>query len=86
MSNELEQIVQEEVSLEILLLALTKFGLPRLSMMTDGWYCEVGMNTNSDGVSFTVKSDFYLATPRMAVMQCSSRIDQAIKTITDIKK
>lgn len=69
--------------LETELLSLTKHGKPRLSLQTRGWYCSIDMNTNAEGASFDVKSEFGHKTPSDAVAQAKRRAQQAVKTISE---
>lgn len=85
--NQVSILRQNDVSplpgaaLEQLLVEMAKHGKPRLSMVGDGWFCCVEMNTNTTGTSFEVKSDFSMPTPTAATTQCRDRIAAAMKAI-----
>lgn len=68
-------------TLEELLLALAKYGKPRLSHDGSGWYCAVEMYVSSSGVDFKVASEFGRPSPIGAAMQCASRLDKALSDI-----
>lgn len=56
--------------LEGRLVWLLKFGIPRLSRVRSspgGWHASIEMNTNTEGASFDVKSEFDHATPSQAL-------------------
>ncbi len=67
--------------LQAKLLALTKHGQPRLSLIDGGWYCVVEMTTAIKGATFRVDSAFGHATPSAAVDQVDTRIKDAIAAI-----
>lgn len=68
--------------LQDLMQYMIKYGKPRISYISNGWYCGVEMNTNTAGSSFEVKSEFGHPTPMAAAKQCHERILNAIKAIT----
>jgi hypothetical protein len=69
--------------LQALLLALARYGQPRLGMYgPKGWHCSVEMNTNAVGAAFKVTTEFDLPTPIAAAMQCMERVEAAVKTIS----
>jgi hypothetical protein len=55
--------------LEGRLVWLLKFGIPRVSRVrsASGWHASIEMNTNTDGASFEVKSEFNHDTPSQAL-------------------
>lgn len=67
--------------LERLLVHMTRYGEPSLRMMNSGWHCNVDMNTNTTGTRFTVASDFDIATPLAAAVQCNERIEAALRKL-----
>lgn len=69
------------VTLEQMLLALTKYGKPHLSHDGDGWYCAVAMYVSSAGVNFKVASEFGRSSPMAAAQQCAQRLDKALSDI-----
>ena len=73
-----EPIKETQDTLEKVLVELTLYGKPRVSYQGDGWCSTIEMNTNSSGVSFDVKSDFKQPSPIAAVLQCRSRMLEAI--------
>lgn len=69
-------------SLESRLLYLSKYGLPRVSMMRDGtWLCTVEVFVTGDGVQFEVKSSMDDRTPIEAVDACVARLNAALDQI-----
>lgn len=65
----------DTTSLEDLLKLATKFGMLRLSMHDNGWYCAIDMHVSAVGAAFKVASDFGQATPKAAVLQCIDRVN-----------
>lgn len=72
------------IGLGTLLIQMTRFGRPTLSMQKDGWHCGIEMNTNTTGSSFTVRSDFGFKKPIQAVSQCMERITLTLKTLGQV--
>jgi hypothetical protein len=72
----------EDLTLEEHLQQMRYYGKPRVSLMSDGWYSCVDMNTNTTGTSFEVKSDFDHTTPTLAAKQCHERILNALRELT----
>lgn len=72
----------EELTLEEHLQEMRYYGKPRVSLMNNGWYSCIDMNTNTTGTSFEIKSDFDHATPTLAAKQCHERILNALKELT----
>lgn len=70
-------------SLDDLLLGLCRYGEPRLSRMSDGWYANIGMHVASEGAEFSVKTDFDHATPREAIEVLIKRVRS---TLTDLNR
>jgi hypothetical protein len=64
------------------LIWLCRFGKPRLSMVGQGWFASIEMNTNTTGSSFKVESDFKGATPSAAVDQLTERMLTTLATLT----
>jgi len=63
-------IERTPADLEGRLVWLLKFGVPRVARTTGsggGWHARIEMNTNTDGASFEVKSEFDHATPTQAM-------------------
>lgn len=46
---------------------LCRFGKPRISRVSDGWFASIDMNTNTTGAEFKVTSDLGHATPSAAL-------------------
>jgi hypothetical protein len=69
------------------LIALCKYGKPRIAKMPDGWMCSVDMHVAAKGTSFEVKSDFNCITPSAAVEQVMQRIEDTLKMygVCDLK-
>jgi len=67
--------IGDSSSLEELLLALAKFGNPRLTHAAKGWYCKIYTEL---GVDSKLASDFGLDTPTLAARQCFERLDKAL--------
>lgn len=69
-------------SLEDVLLQLAKWGKPRVTMPSDkGWYSTVEVNITPIGAKFDVASEFGMATPLAAALQCRERLLAAVKSI-----
>lgn len=66
-------------SLEDLLLLMVRWGKPRLSKQSDGWYCAVDVTVNAKGVEFKVQSDFNHESPFHAASDCHARLMVALK-------
>lgn len=78
--------VQETLdTLEKVLTEMTKYGKPRISFQGDGWYSCIVMNTNADGVSFDIQSEFKHKTPADALFQCRERMMAVISQYKDMK-
>jgi len=72
----------EELTLEEHLQEMRYYGKPRVSLMSNGWYSCIEMNTNTTGTTFEIKSDFDHPTPTLAAKQCHERILNALKELT----
>ena len=72
----------EELTLEEHLQQMRYYGKPRVSLMSNGWYSCIEMNTNTTGTTFEIKSDFDHPTPTAAAKQCHERILNALKELT----
>lgn len=69
-------------SLEDVLMDLAKWGHPRLSMPSGrGWYSTVEVIVTPVGAKFDVASEFGMATPLEAALQCRERLMAAVKAI-----
>jgi len=69
-------------SLEDVLLELAKWGKPRVSMPGgEGWYSCVEVNITPTGAKFEVASEFKMATPLAAALQCRERLLASVKAI-----
>lgn len=67
------------MSLENMLLALSKHGNPFLHNHRDGtWSCKVDMHVSAAGVGFEIRSDFTHRSPNTAVKQT---LDRMIETL-----
>lgn len=68
--------------LEDIITSMLKYGKPRVSYLTgsikSGWYSNIEMNVNSDGVTFNIQSDFDHADPISAAKQCRERLLKAV--------
>ena len=72
----------EDLTLEEHLEQMRYYGKPRVSLLNNGWYSCIEMNTNTTGTSFEVKSDYDCQTPTLAAKQCHERILNALKELT----
>lgn len=72
----------EDLTLEEHLEEMRYYGKPRVSLMSNGWYSCIEMNTNTTGTSFEVKSEFDCQTPTLAAKQCHERMLNALKELT----
>lgn len=91
MSSELSSLVQRaklsSVSLEEMLLSLSKYGCPRVSQFSDGeWYCGIEMHINAIGAKFEVRSGFKHRTPTEAAIECCERVDAVLKDIGGMRR
>ena len=68
-------------TLEEILLALAKYGKPRIAHDGDGWFCAVEMYVTAAGVNFKVASEFSRPSPIEAAKQCAQRLDKALSDI-----
>lgn len=69
-------------TLEDVLLELAKWGKPRVSMPGgQGWYSCVDVSITPTGAKFEVASDFSMATPLAAALQCRERLMASVKAI-----
>lgn len=78
---ERESIRDKNLPLEAMLLALSKFGKPRISHMSEGWHCAVEMYVSSVGVDFKIASGFTLPTPTAAAQECAQRLDSVLRDL-----
>ena len=60
--------------LEATLIALTKYGRPRVSMLGNEWYACVELHSRAPGFDATAKSDFDHLTPTAAAIQLLNRL------------
>lgn len=68
--------------LEAVLIDLAKWGKPRISMPSgDGWYSSIEVNITPTGAKFEVSSDFKMATPLAAALQCRERLLASVKAL-----
>lgn len=69
-------------SLEDVLMDLAKWGNPRVSMPSGkGWYSSIEVNITPTGAKFEVASEFGMATPLAAALQCRERLMASVKAI-----
>lgn len=66
-------------TLEELLNAMLQYGKPRVSYLSEGWYCSVEMNTNALGARFEIASNFKHESALSAARQCMERAQEAVK-------
>lgn len=78
---ERESIRDKNLPLEAMLLALSKFGKPRIHHMSDGWHCALEMYVSAAGVDFKVASGFNLPTPTAAAHECGERLDSVLRDL-----
>lgn len=76
-----QHIPDSGLSLEELLLQLSKFGKPRVSHTGDGWYAALEMYVGREGVDFKIASDFGAPSPLRAVEQCAQRMKKALAAL-----
>ena len=69
------------LTLEEILIDLTRYGHPRISHFGSGWRCSVEMNTCAHGTSCNVGSDFGQPTPKAAAQECYERVKKAIDAV-----
>lgn len=79
-----ERVGPDEERLEALLVEMQRFGRPRLSMVDgSGWYCCLELNINAVGAQMKVASEFHHATPRAAASECMTRIESAVRSLSN---
>ena len=64
-----------------MLMNLCQYGKPSLTRMANGWWCRVTMNTDSAGASIQIDSETNHTMPRMAVIECATRIDDFLAKV-----
>ena len=75
-----EAFKPEQHSIEECLIELERYGFPKVTKVNkDGWHSYVNVFVTGQGVSFEVKSDFGMSTPKVAINQCYDRLIEAIK-------
>lgn len=65
-----------------LLLALSAYGQPRVSLMSEGWHAYVEVRTGVTGVSTGVASGFKEPTPLAAAQELASRVVNLLENAT----
>lgn len=70
------------MGLEEILLFLALYGKPRLSWLTNGWYCCLDVMVTGKGVEFKIASEFDHPTPLEAVMVCKQRLEEAMRSLS----
>ena len=75
----------DQSDVQSVLLFLSKYGRPRLSMTgTDlKWHCRIEMFVTGEGICFEIKTDYQQATPLNAVQKCAELM---IKALDDLNK
>lgn len=68
-------------TLEMLLGALSKYGKPRVSLLSTGWYCAVDMYVGSKGVEFKIDSECRHDTPQAAARECCERLADVLRNM-----
>lgn len=58
---------------------LERYGLPRVSRHTKGWYCSLDVILNVTGAKFEISSDFDRPDPTSATVQCRERLETALR-------
>lgn len=75
----------EEHSINECLIELEKYGFPKLSKLNkNGWYSHIDVFIMGKGVSFEVRSNYGMKTPKIAINQCYERLIDAIRKIKKI--
>ena len=72
--------MQSGATLDEKLIALTKYGKPRISVV-DGWSACIDMSVSANGVDFSIRSDFGCRTPSAAVDQLISRLKSTLGSL-----
>lgn len=81
--------IQETATIptDILLLQLSKYGKPRVSLTDSGWFATVDMAIAAKGASFSIDSGFeapHTATPNAALSECYRRVLGAINGLQGV--
>jgi len=71
-----------DADLETLLVYVSRFGKPRLSRMSRGWFATIEMNTNQEGSTFKIESNMDHKTPTIAAMVMVERMHKSLETLT----
>jgi len=79
MLDEVKNTMGSPENLDDVLLDMSRYGQPKLSMHDNGWYCWIKMHVTSQGATFEVASEFGHQSPRAAVDECRARIVATIK-------
>ncbi len=66
-------------TLDDVLMVLERVGKPNVGKLTGGWMCGVELATVAVGMSSTIRSEFGMATPIAAALQCEERVLAALK-------
>lgn len=84
MGNEISKLeaYKSNISVEDILLELSRWGYPRLSKQKTGWYCKIEVTVTPKGVDFEVGSEFGLHNMQIAVEQCLERLKTAVKELS----
>lgn len=67
-----------------LLLQLTEYGSPRVSLISEGWFAALELNTNSKGFAGKISSEYDHPTPLNAVMQLRDRLEYMVKEMATL--
>lgn len=70
----LEALKAPDADLETLMVALCKFGQPRLSRMDRGWHASMKMNTDATGAKFEIQAEFTHTSPGDAMTVLCDRV------------
>ncbi len=63
---------------EKILIELSKYGKPSLSVVSKGWHCRVDLTTGHPGACASIGSEYRHSTPHDAATECLARLQKMI--------
>ena len=66
------------LNLEEILELMSKYGKPRLSRLSAGWYCAIDMWVGAKGVEFKIDSECRHMVAADAARECLKRLDDVL--------
>ena len=72
-----------QMTLEQILLDLSRFGKPRVSLQSSGWLCVISVYSPYRGTTMEIKSDFSHPSPSSAARQAYDRLRSFLKDMLE---